>query len=64
MTFTGKVTEINAALGRVTYRGNPTFNGLDKVTITVEDQGSAGSGEAKTDSNTIDITVRAVSPPG
>ena len=56
----GKVADINAALNGLTYQGNANYNGSDTLTITTNDLGNTGIGEALQDVDTIDITVNAV----
>jgi|GEM_PF-3236898 len=60
MTFTGTVTDVNAALSSLVYRGNANYNGADAVSIQVNDLGNSGSGGPKTATGSIAVTVRAV----
>jgi hypothetical protein len=60
MTFLGTVANINAALEGMSYLGDLNFNGAASLSITTNDQGSVGSGGAKSASSTIGITVDAV----
>lgn len=60
MTFKGTLENLNAALNGLTYRGNQDFNGNDILTITTNDLGNFGSGGAKADTDTINITVNPV----
>ncbi|MBI4356397.1 MAG: hypothetical protein HY559_00750, partial [Gammaproteobacteria bacterium] len=62
MTFTGSMNTINTRLDGATlqYQGNANFSGTDTLTITTDDQGNTGSGGAKTDIDTVAITVNAV----
>ncbi|HYE36515.1 DUF4347 domain-containing protein [Methylocaldum sp.] len=60
MIFTGTLTDINAALSTLVYRGNTNYNGSDTLSIQVTDQGNSGSGGPKTDSGSIALTVQAV----
>ena len=50
MTFTGTVSDINAALNGLSYQGNLNFNGSDTLNITTNDNGNTGSGGALSDS--------------
>lgn len=63
VTITGTLTQTNAALNGLTYRGNANYNstrGAEAVNITTSDMGNTGTGGALTDSDTIGITVAAV----
>ena len=60
MTFAGTVDEINAALDGLVFTPSPQFHGAAQLQITVNDQGSVGSGGVKTDLDTIGITVNPV----
>jgi VCBS repeat-containing protein len=60
ITLTGTVADINAVLEGLTYRGALNYNGQVTLTVTTNDQGNTGIGGAKTDSDTITITVNAV----
>nr|MBD1903447.1 cadherin-like domain-containing protein [Coleofasciculus sp. FACHB-125] len=57
MTFSGSLSAINTALNNLAYRSNPGYLGDDSITITVNDQGNAGSGGALSDSKAITITA-------
>ena len=58
MTVRGKMTEINTALSWVAFTPTANYTGdAGKVTITTNDQGNVGSGGAKSDTDTISITV-------
>lgn len=60
VTLTGSVAEINDALRGLKYKGLQDFNGTDQLKITTIDNGNTGIGGAKTDVDTVDITVTAV----
>jgi uncharacterized delta-60 repeat protein len=60
MTFVGTVADINSALQWVSYRPQASFTGLATFTITTNDLGNVGTGGAKTDTDTIAITVNPV----
>ncbi|WP_290689202.1 Ig-like domain-containing protein [Aquabacterium sp.] len=60
MTFTGTASAINTALASLVYSPAANYNGSDTLTILTSDQGNAGSGGAKTDTDTVAITVNAV----
>jgi len=61
VTLTGTKVEINSAISIVTYRANGGFSGDDTLTMVTNDQGNTGNGGAKSDSDTVTITV--VEPP-
>src|SRR5207302_1995485 len=44
MSFTGAVSDINAALNGATYSPNLNYNGAATLTITTNDQGNTGLG--------------------
>ncbi|WP_290642478.1 DUF4347 domain-containing protein, partial [Aquabacterium sp.] len=60
MTFSGTASAINTALAGLVYSPTANYNGSDTLTILTSDQGNAGSGGAKTDTDTVAITVNAV----
>jgi hypothetical protein len=63
MTFTGIAGDINTALDGLVYTPTPNFNGATTITIVTNDQGNTGSGGAKSDTDTLNITVSAVNDP-
>jgi len=60
IVFTGTITDVNAALNGIKYRGNLDFNGSDTLNIGVNDNGNTGTGGNKTDSQSTTINVTAV----
>ncbi len=60
LTFTGTPAEINAALAGTAFHPTLNFNGSATLTIVTNDQGNTGAGGAKSDTDTVDITVNAV----
>jgi VCBS repeat-containing protein len=60
MTFTGTLANVNTALSGASYLGTLNYNGPDTITLVVSDQGNTGSGGAKSDTDTIDLTVNPV----
>src|SRR5205814_1133301 len=52
--------DANAALDGLVYTPASNFNGADTLTLTSNDQGNTGSGGAKSDTDSVDITVNAV----
>src|SRR5205823_3792670 len=57
MTFTGSLTDINAALAGLTFSPALNYNGPATLSISVDDQGNTGTGGALTDSRTVGITI-------
>ncbi|RZI84403.1 MAG: DUF4347 domain-containing protein, partial [Rubrivivax sp.] len=53
MTFTGTVTDINAALAGMSYLPTSNYNGADTLTIVTSDQGNTGTGGTLTDTDTV-----------
>jgi hypothetical protein len=60
MIFTGALTDINAALDGLTFTPTLNYNGPVSLAIDTDDQGNTGVDGAKTDSDTINITVNAI----
>ena len=60
MTFTGTLADVNNALGAVVYSPTADYHGGATLTVTTNDQGSSGSGGAKSDTDTVPITVTPV----
>ena len=61
VTIVGAQSQISITLGAgVTYHANQDYNGADTLTMTTDDMGNSGAGGAKTDVDTISITVTAV----
>ncbi len=61
--ITGTVTQVNAALNNLVYRGTAHYNvtrGSETITVFTTDQGNTGTGGPLTDSDTIGVTVNAV----
>lgn len=59
MTFRGKLTDLNAALASVTYRSDPTYDGTEVVTLSVNDLGSTGLNGPQTTNATVNVVVKA-----
>ncbi|CAM9199449.1 unnamed protein product, partial [Discosporangium mesarthrocarpum] len=55
--FRGSLAMVNAALGRLTYSGDPDWNGADEILVSVDDMGFTGSGGPKTDWRSIPVDV-------
>ncbi|MBF0185980.1 MAG: DUF4347 domain-containing protein [Magnetococcales bacterium] len=60
VTVAGTAAQINAALDNLLYTPAANYNGNDTLTITSNDLGNSGSGGAKSDSDTVAITVNAI----
>ena len=59
ITLTGTQQELAVTIGTLIYQGALNFNGVEKLTVFVNDLGH-GPGAAKTNTKVIDITVNAV----
>jgi hypothetical protein len=59
MTFTGNLTNINAALNGATFTPALAFIGAASLQIDIDDQGNTGPGGAMTDTHTITVNVAA-----
>lgn len=57
MTFTGTISNINAALNGMSFTPNTGFSGVATLTVITDDQGNTGTGGAKTDTDPVIITV-------
>ncbi|MGD1698479.1 tandem-95 repeat protein [Dapis sp. BLCC M229] len=55
IVFTGNLDNINQAISTLTYTGNNS--GSDSISISVNDQGNTGEGDAQTDTALIDISI-------
>ena len=60
MTYTGKLSDFNAALASLTFMPAANYAGSAQITILTNDQGATGIGGAKSDTDTITIAVNAV----
>ena len=62
LTINGSVTDINATLASVLYTGdlNVTGTAADTLTIITDDLGNAGTGGAKSDTDTVQIDISNV----
>jgi hypothetical protein len=63
VTLTGTLAQINTTLsasGNVVYKGAANFNGGDTLNVVTNDGGNTGTGGAKSDTDTVGITVNAV----
>ncbi len=63
MAFTGSIANINTALDGMTFTPPTDDTGMITVTITTDDQGHTGEGEAQTDEDEFTISVVAEIPP-
>ena len=57
LTLSGSLTELNSALGTLTYRGDERFSGIETIAILVDDQGNTGEGGSLSDSAEILVEV-------
>ncbi|MFD2641623.1 DUF4347 domain-containing protein [Pseudomonas japonica] len=62
MAFTGTLAAINAALNGLTFIPDAGYNGPGSITFESDDQGYSGSGGAKTDVDTLAITISPINP--
>ena len=60
MTFTGTITDINAALDGLTFTPTADWNGTATLTLVTDDQGNTGSGGTLSDTDTVEISVNPV----
>ncbi|MBB3902799.1 tandem-95 repeat protein [Methylobacterium brachythecii] len=60
VTLTGTLAAINAALDGTTYRPAADYNGADSLTVLTNDNGNTGAGGAKTDTDTLALTILSV----
>jgi hypothetical protein len=60
LVFTGTIANINAALATLTYTPDGNYRGSDTLSIETDDLGNSGTGGAKSDSDTVAITVNTV----
>src|SRR5262245_37174040 len=60
VVLTGSQASINTVLNGLTFTPTGNYNGAANLTITTNDQGNTGSGGAKTDVDSVAITVNAV----
>ena len=62
MTFAGSISAINAALNGLVFSPTAGYTGTASITIVSDDHGYVGSGGAKTDVDTLLITVSPANP--
>ena len=60
VTLTGSVAAINTALNGLSFTPTQDFNGTAGLQVVTNDQGNSGSGGALSDTDSISITVTAV----
>lgn len=63
MTFSGTVTDINAALDGLSFTSPPNFSGGASLRITTIDLGNTGTGGPLIDTDVIPITINAINDP-
>jgi hypothetical protein len=57
MAFTGTIADINGALSGLRFDPDADYNGPAALSISTDDQGNTGPGGAKSDTDTVNITV-------
>lgn len=62
-TYEGTIDAISDALSSLIYRGNSNYNGSDRLTITLNDNGFTGAATGTPVTRTVDINVTPVSDP-
>jgi hypothetical protein len=60
MTIVGTLSDINAALDGLTFAPNHDYDGPATIQVSVDDQANTGIGGAKSDADTLTITVLPV----
>ncbi|MBL7646019.1 MAG: tandem-95 repeat protein [Candidatus Hydrogenedentes bacterium] len=60
ITFRGSLSDVNAALNGMRYRGNADVSGSDTLSLLVSDQGNTGAGGDLNDSASVAITLTPV----
>jgi len=60
LVFTGTIANINAALATLTYTPTANYSGSDTLNIVTNDLGNSGTGGAKSDSDSVAITVNPI----
>jgi len=58
--MTGTIANLNTALNGLVYRGDSNYQGADELKIITNDLNNIGSGIARSDTDTVAITVDAV----
>ena len=61
MTFTGTQTAINTALNGLSFAPTTSYSGAASLRLVLNDLGNTGPGGAKSDDDTVAITVNALS---
>lgn len=59
----GTLSELNAALQTLSFKGASNFVGTATVNLTLDDRGNTGPGGSKTDSKSLSISVTPVNDP-
>jgi len=60
MTFTGTIANINTAIDGLVFAPTANYNGAASIVVTTNDLGKNGVGGAKSDTDTLVVTVSAV----
>lgn len=62
MTFSGTLSNVNAALNGLTYIPSANYYGAATIKVTADDQGNTGTGGVQTDEKTLQINVQPTFP--
>ena len=60
MTFHGAISAVNAALNGLVYTPATSFNGMDTIVLSSNDQGATGIGGVRSDTDSIDVQIGGV----
>lgn len=58
--FTGTIAAINAAFDGMSFSPDSNYSGFASIRITTDDLGNTGSGGAKSDTDTLNISIDAI----
>lgn len=58
--FTGAIAAINAAFDGLLFSPDSNYSGIASIRITTDDLGNTGSGGAKSDTDTLNISIAAI----
>ncbi len=58
--FTGTMAAINAAFDGLSFSPDSNYSGIASIRITTDDLGNTGSGGAKSDTDTLNISIAAI----
>jgi hypothetical protein len=63
MTFTGTITDVNAALNGMRFNGDAFRTGNGSLQITTNDLGNTGTGGAQSDTDTVTVNMLPIGTP-